>query len=1000
MAKQKKSSLIDKRYISVRGARQHNLKNVNVDIPRNKLTVITGVSGSGKSSLAFDTIYAEGQRRFVESLSSYVRQFLERMEKPNVESIEGLPPAVAIGQNTLQKNPRSTVGTNTEIYDYLRVLYARIGTAICQYCGREVRSDNPASVIKQIARFEESDKLLVLFPFVRQKESMQDDIDYYSGQGYFRLYFADSDTILNLEEEKINKKSTLKNVYVVADRIKMSSDNETISRITESIEAAFKLGDGRMAIKNLDKSEFIKFSKNFECADCNNQFEELNPRIFSFNNPQGACPKCQGFGRTLDIDEELVFPNKSKSILEGAIVPFNTEVMSKFKRLLIKIAPEHKLRVNVPISELSDSEIELIWEGADDYIGLNGFFKMLEENSYKIQYRVLLNHYKTVVNCRFCKGSRLRTSARQVFIQGKNIPELISMPLNHLLEFMKNIQLTEYQFEIASPLLKEIVWRLKLLVEIGLEYLTLSRLSHTLSGGESQRINLSTALGSSLVGTLYVLDEPSIGMHPRDTEKLIKILYKLRNLGNTVIVVEHDPDLIKVADYIIDMGPKAGEGGGELIFAGDYKNLLKCENSLTAQYFSGRKQIELTRNKNYKLTDYIRLQKVTENNLAIEDLKIPLDSMVVITGVSGSGKSTLINDVLYPALKKFYGTFSGYIGKYESITSSKQLQKIEMVDQSPIGRSSRSTPATYTKVFDYIRELFEKQPAAKNLGWRSGYFSFNVPGGRCETCEGEGYVTVNMQFLPDVSLICETCKGTRYKKEINNVLIKSKSIVDVLNMTVDEAVDFFQSYRKIYSKLKVLQDVGLGYVKLGQPSSMLSGGESQRVKMAMYLDSSESENGLYIFDEPTTGLHIDDISKLVTCFRNLLKMGNSLIIIEHNLHIISNADWIIDLGPEAGEKGGTIVATGNVAGICNNENSFTGQALKQFFIDKNIEIDEEPITNIDSIIKHIPLILRDRKDVEIELAKRGAIVKPIEKTIEKEVVDNQISLMDIYTDFD
>ncbi len=974
MAKQQKKSAIDKRFISVKGAKQHNLKNIDVDIPRNKLTVITGVSGSGKSSLAFDTIYAEGQRRFVESLSSYVRQFLERMEKPNVESIDGLPPAVAIGQNVLQKNPRSTVGTNTEIYDYLRVLFARVGTAFCHECHREIKHDNPASVIKDISKFEEGDRLLVLFPFIRQRESLQEDINYYSSQGYFRIYYAQNDKILNLEEEKISNKSSLKNVFVVADRIKMGFEDDTISRITESIEVAFKLGEGKMSIKNLESGELLKFSKDFGCAECNNSFEELNPRIFSFNNPQGACPKCQGFGRTLDISEDLIFPDKNLSIVNDGIRPFAGEIMSKFKRVLIKIAPNNNLRVNVPISELTESELSVIWDGADDYIGLNEFFKTLEEGSYKVQYRIMLQQYKAVVNCRFCKGSRLRNSARQVFIQGKNIPELISMPLNHLVDFMKNIQLTEYQLEIASPLLKEIVWRLQLLVEIGLEYLTLSRLSHTLSGGEAQRISLSTALGSSLVGTLYVLDEPSIGMHPRDTVKLIKILYKLRNLGNTVIVVEHDPDIIKVADHIIDMGPKAGEFGGELLYAGDYKKLLKCENSLTAQYFSGRKQIEVTRKKDFKPIDFIRLQKVTENNLTIEELKIPLNSMVVVTGVSGSGKSTLVNSVLYPALKKHYSTYSGYIGKYESVVSSMPLDKIEMVDQSPIGRSSRSTPATYTKVFDFIRDLFEKQPAAKNLGWRAGYFSFNVPGGRCETCEGEGYVTVNMQFLPDVSLICETCKGTRYKKEIDSVLIKGKSIVDVLNMTVDDATDFFQSYKRIYSKLKVLQDVGLGYIKLGQPSSMLSGGESQRVKMAMYLDSSDSDGGLYIFDEPTTGLHVDDISKLITCFRNLIKMGNSVIIIEHNLHIISNADWIIDLGPEAGENGGQVVATGNVAGIRNQENSFTGIALKEFFKEKKIIIDEEPITDIDSILQHKSIIAITNSDIERELAKRGIIV--------------------------
>ncbi len=916
--------------ITVNGARLHNLKNVTVDIPHNKLTVITGVSGSGKSSLAFDTIYAEGQRRFAESLSAYARQFLERMNKPEVDSITGLPPAIAIEQNPPQKNPRSTVGTTTEVYDYLRLLYGRIGKTICRKSGNVVKKDSPASVTDELKNMKEGDKLYILFPLSEKARNIKEELERCKKEGFFRFITGDSDEIIDFEDNNQKITAAKEDIYILVDRLILRHDEENMSRLTESLETAFTSGGGRIAVKNLTTGRMHKYSDLYEDAESEIVYMEPEPRLFSFNNPFGACPVCQGFGRTIGIDEDLVFPDKNLTINKNAIHPFRGQSHSRHLRALIKIAPKYNIPLDKPIQSLSDEQMKVIWEGAGGYIGINGFFSMLEDKSYKVHYRVMLSRYRGYTTCKACGGSRLRTSARQVFINGKNIPELINMPLDKLLDFIENLELNEHEEMIVGQVLREIKWRLQLLVDIGLQYLNLSRLTHTLSGGEAQRINLSTALGSSLVGTLYVLDEPSIGMHHRDTQRLLNILYKLRNLGNTIVVVEHDPDIIRKADHIIDIGPKAGEYGGEVVFSGDVKSIMKAEDSLTGQYLSGRKKIPLPAKRNPGNGHKIILENPREHNLKIDKVAFPLGCMNVVTGVSGSGKSTLVFDVLYTALKKLRGGYDGKAASYGSISGYGIIENIQLVDQSPIGKSSRSTPATYTKAFDAIRELYASTQAARQIGAKPGYFSFNVPGGRCEVCEGEGMVKVDMQFLSDVHLECEACGGTRYKKEARNILYKNKSIVDVLNMSVDEAIRFFEGNNKITRKLGILHDVGLGYLRLGQPSTMLSGGESQRVKLANHLESNASHT-LFIFDEPTTGLHLDDISKLLDCFRRLVNAGHSVIIIEHNVDVIASADWVIDLGPEAGELGGRLVAAGTPEQIAKKENSYTGKALKEYF---------------------------------------------------------------------
>jgi excinuclease ABC subunit A len=919
-----------KKYISVRGAKLHNLKNVDVDIPRNKLTVITGVSGSGKSSLAFDTIYAEGQRRFVESLSSYARQFLERMHKPDCDSITGIPPAIAIQQQVQTRNPRSTVGTTTEIYDYLRLLYGRIGHTFCYGCGREVTKDNPQIAVNQALQSNEGDKIYIAFPFPESARDLKSFIGLYKEAGYFRLILLDDYSLVDADNEDQISNLNNTNSAVLVDRLVFRNDEEINTRLTDSIEASFKMSAGKCFVINTTQNLLMKFSSVYECSYCDIVYEEPDPKIFSFNNPHGACPKCQGFGRTIGIDETLVIPDESRSIRQGAIHPFKGDTMSKYQRDLLRAALKCDLDADMPYYNLTDEQKRIVWEGSGEYVGINGFFEMLEESPHKTHYRIMISRYRGYTKCKACNGSRIRTSGRQVFVGGKNIPELINMPFEHLEEFLSGIQLNEYENAVAEQVLNELKWRTKLLVDIGLEYITLSRLSHTLSGGESQRIALSTALGSSLVGTLYVLDEPSIGLHPRDTGRLLRILYKIRNLGNTVIVVEHDPDVIKYADYIIDMGPGAGFRGGEVVFSGNYEEIMKSEKSLTGNYMSGRMKVPVAERTRGGFREFIIINKAKVNNLKIDNLQIPLKCIVVITGVSGSGKSTLVKEVIYSGIKRNIGSFQVKSGRTDMISGYESIEFIEMVDQSAIGKSSRSTPATYTKTFDYIRDCFASTQQSKQLGWKAGHFSFNVPGGRCEACEGEGTITVEMQFLPDVALECESCKGTRYKKEVRNILYNGKSIVDVLDMTVDEALIFFEDKPRIAKKMLILQDVGLGYLKLGQPSTMLSGGESQRIKLAGSLDSNVEGSTLYIFDEPTTGLHLDDISKLVKCFERLASKGHSVLIIEHNLSVISAADYIIDLGPEAGDKGGLVVATGTPAEVSKFENSYTGVALKEY----------------------------------------------------------------------
>ena len=931
MSKNKEEVFQRRRYIAVRGANLHNLKNVSVDIPHNKLTVITGVSGSGKSSLAFDTIYAEGQRRFVESLSAYARQFLERMNKPDVESISGLPPAVAIEQKKQSKNPRSTVGTSTEIYDYLRLIYGRIGTTICKNCGEKVKKDNPASVVEELKKLPEGTKLYILSPIDVKERNVEMEFHRFAGLGFFR-YTTDKVTdFYDFEDKSQLEGIAPENIFIIIDRIIISYDDESITRLNDSIELAFRVSGGRIRIKDISESKSYNFSSNFECANCEIIYEEPEPRLFSFNNPFGACPICQGFGRTMGIDDDLVIPDKTKSIRNAAIHPFRTLKFNVYQRELINEGIKRKFPLDAPISSLTPEQNDFLWEGGGKYEGINGFFKMLDENSYKMHYRVMVSRYRGYTKCRACGGSRLRTSARQVFVGGASIPDLVKLPISKLFTFIKNLQLSEYDMTVVGQVLTEIQWRIQLLVDIGLYYLTLERLTHTLSGGEGQRINLSTALGSSLVGTLYVLDEPSIGMHPRDTGRLLNILFKLRDLGNTIIVVEHDPDIIRKSDYLIDMGPKAGEWGGEVVFSGTIDELGKNEKTLTSEYLSGRKKIALPAKRNPGTGHTIEIFNPRENNLKMEKVTFPLGCIVVVTGVSGSGKSTLVHDILYKGLKKMLGGGKEEVGAFEKMTGMMWIDNIEIVDQSSIGKSSRSTPITYTKVFDHIRELFANTQAAKQLGWKPGFFSFNVSGGRCDVCEGDGTVTVDMQFLPDVQLVCEACKGTRYKKEARNILYREKSIVDVLNMTVDEACEYFAAHDKITHKLQILKDVGLGYLRLGQPSTMLSGGESQRIKLASHLDADYNSTLLYIFDEPTTGLHLDDINKLLACFQRLVDKGHSVIIIEHNINVIAYADWLIDLGPEAGEEGGEIVGEGTPEHIAKIKESHTGAALRVFF---------------------------------------------------------------------
>lgn len=919
--------------IVIRGARVHNLKNINLDLPRNKLIVVTGVSGSGKSSLAFDTIYAEGQRRYVESLSSYVRQFLERMEKPDVDLIQGISPAIAIEQKTTSRNPRSTVATSTEVYDYLRLLFGRIGVTYCRVCGTVVRRDTVSTAVDRLKIEPEGARVFITFPLHDHPgHSMREELSSLKKRGFFRIVVGGE--LIDLNETEYKGKSK-KDVGILIDRIVISRNNkESLTRIADSLQTAFSEGEGYAVAHLVDRKQQIRFTQHYECPNDGTRYDEPDPRMFSFNNPVGACPKCQGFGRAMGIDMALVVPDPTKTIRQGAIHPWNFPSWRENLLELISIAAEAEIPLDVPFEKLSDKQLSVLMNGFKKFDGIIGFFEYVERKSYKIQNRVFLSRYRGYTTCDECGGSRLTKDALSIRVAWKTIQDIVRMTIAEAHEFFRTIELSKVEIEIAKRILEEIRKRLKFLFDVGIGYITLERMSMTLSGGESQRINLATSLGSALMGSLYVLDEPSIGLHPRDTHRLITILKSLRDIGNTVIVVEHDEEMMREADVVVDMGPKAGEHGGEVIFNGTLAELLQDKHSLTARYL--RKELQIAtpprRRKDTERSIYVRGAR--ENNLKGIDVRIPLDLFVCVTGVSGSGKSTLIHDIVYAGIQKKKGGFQGNVGKFASLEGDDHIAQIELVDQSPIGRSARSNPITYIKAFDFVRELFAHTQVARMRGFTPGHFSFNVPGGRCEVCEGEGVQTIEMQFLADLYLTCESCKGKRFKQEVLDVTFHGKNVDDILNMTATEAVLFFSEIaegRRVAKRLQILIDVGLGYLRLGQSAITLSGGEAQRIKLAHHLSASENEGKtLFIFDEPTTGLHLDDIATLLKCLDALVDAGHSIIVIEHNMNVVKCADFVIDLGPEAGEGGGKIVATGTPEEIAKSDKSHTGRFLRQY----------------------------------------------------------------------
>ena len=922
-------------YITIKGAKVHNLKNISLNIQRDKFIVITGVSGSGKSSLAFDTIYAEGQRRYVESLSSYARQFLGKINKPDVEFIHGIPPAIAIEQKVNTRNPRSTVGTSTEVYDYLKLLYARIGKTYSPVSGNIVQRHTVTDVVNYITSFPEGTKALILSSLKLQNgKKLSDYLQTLLNEGINRIEQNKEVYKIN---DLINNPSIVdiaKPINVVIDRIVIRNDEDSISRFADSVQLAFEEGKRRCICAIYQEGQLIKkeFTNKFEADGI--EFEEPTVNTFSFNNPVGACPRCEGYGKIIGIDEDLVVPNKSLSIYEGAIACWRGDKMQEWKNQLIYHADKFNFPIHKPFYDLTEEQKMLLWTGNKYFKGLNRFFEYLEQKKYKIQYRVMLSRYRGKTTCPDCRGTRLKKEASYVKINQQSLQDLVLKPLDELYAFFKNLKLSSYEQEVSKRILIEIYSRLEFLLNVGLGYLTLNRLSSTLSGGESQRINLATSLGSSLVGSLYILDEPSIGLHSRDNNRLIKVLKQLQDLGNTVIVVEHDEEIIKSADEIIDIGPRAGRLGGEIIFQGNHHEILKSKKSLTADYLIGRKNIDIPKHRR-KWNNYIQLTGARENNLQNIDVKFPLNILTVISGVSGSGKSTLVKNILYPALSKIIVGTGEKTGKFDKISGDiKQLNRIEFVDQNPIGRSSRSNPVTYLKAYDEIRKLFADQPVSKINHFKPAHYSFNVDGGRCEECQGEGVIKVEMQFMADVTLICESCHGKRFKEEILEVKYRDKNISDVLDMTVNEAIEFFSAGKgttenKIVDKLTPLANVGLGYIKLGQSSSTLSGGESQRVKLASFLSKENAQQStLFIFDEPTTGLHFHDINKLLEAFNALIERGNSILIIEHNMEIIKSADWIIDLGPEGGNHGGTIIFEGTPEELIKNNQSYTARYLK------------------------------------------------------------------------
>ena len=962
--------------IIVRGARVHNLKNIDFEIPHNSLTVVTGVSGSGKSSLAFDTIYAEGQRRYVESLSAYARQFLERIEKPDADVIDGIAPAVAIKQKNSTRNPRSTVATATEIYDYLRLLFARIGRTYCLQCGQEVKKDTVDEVAGRILALDEGTRLNVLFPIHAHvpatepkstkksrsakksselnllTEALKARLFELRKRGFNRLLQSGQIFEFSTPESLLDV-NFAEPLFVLVDRLVVSADQR--SRIVDAVEIAYR-ESGEVIFETAPRDsnkdgdanppQRFRFSQRFECKNDGTRYEEPEPRLFSFNNPYGACPRCQGFGNTIDFDLDLVIPDKGKTLNEGAIEPWTKPKYRPLFTDLKRFARQAGISIEVPWHELDPEHQRLVLEGEGRFLGVRGFFKHLERKKYKLHVRVFLSRYRGYSLCSECAGTRLRTEARQVKVEGKNICQVCSMTVEEAARFFDQLQLTPAQAEIAERLLVELKERLRFLNDVGLEYLTLDRLASTLSGGEAQRIQLATSLGSRLVGTLYVLDEPSIGLHSRDTHRLIKILHGLRDLGNTILVVEHDPDIMRVADHILDLGPGAGESGGKVIGAGTYAEILKMPQSLTGRYLANELHIQIPPRRRVPGKHKIKVTGARAHNLKRIDLEIPLDMLVAITGVSGSGKSSLLHDVLYQGLAAAKRQSNGIAPPavlWDRIEGDDYLDEVVLVDQSPIGRTPRSNPVTYIKAFDIIRELFAALPEAKKRGFTAGHFSFNVPGGRCENCQGDGTVTVEMQFLADVELICDECKGTRYKPQVLEVRYKGKNIHEVLNLTIREGLKFFAEVPRLTEKLRVLDEVGLGYLRFGQSATTLSGGEAQRMKLAAHLQTGgrapvhHSEGGsvmarkrrvLYIFDEPTTGLHFDDVSKLLFAFRRLIDAGGSIIVIEHNLEVIKTADWVIDLGPEGGDRGGCVVGAGTPEAIAELKNSYTGQYLK------------------------------------------------------------------------
>lgn len=944
--------------ITVRGARVNNLKNISFSIPLEKLTVVTGVSGSGKSSLAFDTIYAEGQRRYVESLSAYARQFLERMDKPDVDEVRGIAPAIAIRQKNSTRNPRSTVGTQTEAYDYLRLLYARIGTTFCRVCGREVHRDSPESAADEVlSTLAEGTRFYVLFPAANPVEtngpatngngtakkasgksaakrgaktsgssvSTQAHLMSLMQRGFTRLY-ADGE-VIDLRSPDDYKRPDFTGAYVLIDRLAARADVR--GRLVDSLETCFREGHGVAIIQTVEpEPKTLRFSEFFECKYDGTIYATPEPRLFSFNNPFGACPTCQGFGNTIGLDLDLVIPNPSLSLDDGAVEPWTKPQHEWAQTELRRFCKAEDISLTTPFNQLPKPQQRAVIEGKGKWAGVRGFFAWLETKKYKLHVRVFLAKYRGYTLCPDCGGGRLRQEARDVRVGGKTLPEVSSLSIREAAEFFDNLTLTAEQFAIADKVLLEVRRRLRFMVDVGLDYLTLDRLASTLSGGESQRIQLATNLGSSLVGALYVLDEPSIGLHPRDSERLINLLQKLRDIGNTVLVVEHDAEMMRVADHILDIGPAAGELGGRVIYEGDYTGLMNDQASLTAKYLRGDVEIKEPKQHRVSKQGALTITGASEHNLKNIDVKIPLGLLVCVTGVSGSGKSTLIHDVIFAGIKKQRGEWQGHVGAFQKIEGLQHIDDVVLVDQSPIGRTPRSNPVTYIKIYDAIREVFASTRDAKARGFDPSFFSFNVPGGRCDVCEGDGTVTVEMQFLADVELVCEECKGTRFKSQILDVRYRGKNVHDVLNMTVREALVFFRDVTKIVNRLRVLDEVGLGYLRLGQSATTLSGGEAQRVKLAAFLSKKTGAKTLYIFDEPTTGLHFDDINKLLAAFRTLLEAGGSLLVIEHNLDVIKTADYVIDLGPEGGDAGGYVVATGTPEEIMKAKNSHTGRFLR------------------------------------------------------------------------